>query len=75
MFSRIICRNTNIPTQNPVEPQVQRSEITDPSENQSSGGQREDHVITLLIFTRVVIKGNSRISQRMTLHLNIADLN
>ena len=44
MFSRIICRNTNIPTQNPVEPQVQGSEITDPSENQSSGGQREGHV-------------------------------
>ena len=37
-------RNTNIPKQNPVEPQVQGSEITDPIEIQSSGGQRGDHI-------------------------------
>ena len=41
MFSRIFCRNTNIPTENPVEPQLQRSEITDPTEIQSSGGKRK----------------------------------
>ena len=43
MFSRIFRGNTNIPTQNFVEPQVQRSEITDPTEIQSSGGQTGDH--------------------------------
>ena len=45
MFSRIFHRNTNIPTQN-SEPHIQRSEITDPSEIQSSGGQTEDHIPT-----------------------------
>ena len=44
MFSRIFRRNTNIPTQNPVQPQVHGSEITDPAKIQSSGSQREDHV-------------------------------
>ena len=44
MFSHIFRRNTNIPTQNSVESQVQRSEITDPAEIQSSGGHRGDHV-------------------------------
>ena len=44
MFSRIFRRNINIPIQNHVEPQVQRSEITYPTEIQSSGGQRGDHV-------------------------------
>ena len=41
MFSRIFRRNTNILTQNPVEPWVHGSEITDPTEIQSSGGKRK----------------------------------
>ena len=36
-----------MPTQNPIEPQVQRSGITNPTEIQSSGGQRGDHVNNL----------------------------
>ena len=77
MFSRIFCRNTNIPTQNPVEPQVQVGEIPDPIEIQSSGGQRWDHVnnpTKIQWFSQVVVKGNSPISQRMLLYLYIVDL-
>ena len=44
MLFCIFCRNTNISTQNSVEPQVQGREITDPTEIQLSGGQRGDHV-------------------------------
>ena len=41
MFSRIFCRNTNIPTQNPVEPPVQGNAITEPTVVQSSGGKKK----------------------------------
>ena len=44
MSSRIFRRNTNIPTKNPVKPQVQGSEITDTTEIQSSAGQRRGYV-------------------------------
>ena len=50
-------RNTNIPKQNSVEPQVQGSEITDPTEIQSSGGQRGDHINHL---TEIPSRGDKR---------------
>ena len=50
MFSSISRTNTNIPIQNPAEPQVWESEINDPTEIQSSSGQRS-MLINPLRFT------------------------
>ena len=74
MFSRIFRRNTNIQTQNPVEPQVQGSEITDATEIQASGGYGGDHVNNPTEMQPSGSKRNSLIDQRMVLYLNIVDL-